>query len=120
MSAAVREEVLASRRVGDGPFLPILTQEPVDGGEVRFQGDRLLVLRRPFPGQDWSTVILSSMRPIAMARLMGIGITLFLCWVLIGLLTINGLTIEATARIQRSERNYSDLYGRLRDGCRPP
>ena len=56
------------------------------------------------------------MRPIAMARLLGIGITLLLCWVLIGLLTIIGMTIEATARIQRSERNYRDLYGRLRDG----
>ena len=116
LSGAAREEVLASRQVGDGPFMPILTQEPVDGGEVRFQGERLLVLRRPFPGQDWSVVILSSKRPIATARLLGIGITLFLCWVLIGLLTIIGMTIEASARIQRSERKYRDLYGRLRDG----
>ena len=116
LSAAAREEVLASRQFGDGPFMPILTQEPVDGGEVRFQGERLLVLRRPFPGQDWSVVILSSMRPIAMARLFGIGVTLFLCWVLIGLLTIIGMTIEATAHIQKAERNYRDLYGRLRDG----
>ena len=61
-------------------------------------------------------VILSSMRSIAMARLLGIGITLLLCWVLIGLLTVIGMTIEATARVQRSERNYRDLYGRLRDG----
>jgi diguanylate cyclase (GGDEF)-like protein/PAS domain S-box-containing protein len=116
LSGAAREEVLASRQFGDGPFMPILTQEPVTGGEVRFQGERLLVLRRPFPGQDWSLVILSSMRPIAMARLLGIGITLLLCWVLIGLLTIIGMTIEATARIQKSERNYRDLYDRLRDG----
>jgi len=116
LSAAAREEVLASRQVGDGPFTPILTQAPVDRGEVRLQGERLLVLRRPFPGQGWSVVILSSMRPIAMARLLGIGMTLLLCWVLIGLLTIIGMTIEATARIQRSERSYRDLYGRLRDG----
>ena len=116
LSPGVMEDLVATRQFGDGPFMPILTQEPADGGEVRFQGERLLVLRRPFPGQDWSVVILSSMRPIAMARLLAIGITLFLCWVLIGLLTVIGLTIEATARIQRSERNYRDLYGRLRDG----
>lgn len=40
LSGAAREEVLASRQIGDGPFMPILMQEPVDGGKVRFQGER--------------------------------------------------------------------------------
>jgi hypothetical protein len=57
-SAAAREKVLASRQFGKGPFRPIQTQEPLDGGEVRFQGERLLVLQQPFPGQGWSVVIL--------------------------------------------------------------
>ncbi len=116
LSGEAREELAASRQFGAGPFAPILTQMPVDGGECLFQGNRLLVLRRPFPFQGWSVVILTSIRPITLARLTGIGATLLFCLVLIGLFTIIGLTIDATAHIQLTERKYRELYGSLRDG----
>ena len=116
LSATAREEVLACRQFGEGPFPAILTQEPVDGAQCLFQGKSFLVRRQPFPWRDWAIVILSPMRPVVMARLMGISITLLLCLVLIGLTTIVGLNINATARIQRSERRYRELYETMRDG----
>ena len=103
LSAAVREEVIASRQFGAGPFAPILAQAPVDGGECRFQGRPYLVLRQPLPLQDWSIVILTSPRPIAVARLQGLSIAILSCLAVLSLLTIIGLTIESTSRVQRSE-----------------
>lgn len=116
LSAAVREQLIASRQFGPGPFAPILAQAPVDGGYCRFQGRPYLILRQPLPFQDWSTVILSSPRPIALARLQGLSIAILSCLAVLSLLTILGLTIESTSRVQRSEDRFRQLYGNLRDG----
>ncbi len=116
LSAAVREQLSASRQFGPGPFTPILAQAPVDKGDCQFQGRCYLVLRQPLPFQNWSTVILTSPYPIAVARLQGLSITILSCLVLLSLLTIIGLTIESTSRVQRSENRFRQLYGNLRDG----
>jgi PAS domain S-box-containing protein len=116
LSAAVREQLIASRQFGPGPFAPILAQAPVDGGDCRFQGKPYLVLRQPIPFQDWSIVILTSPRPIAVARLLGLSLAILACLVVLSLLTIIGLTIESTSRLQRSENRFRQLYGNLRDG----
>lgn len=113
---AVLEQVIASRQFGSGPFPPILDREPEDRGEAWFQGKRQLVLRQPLSWENWSTVILVPSRPIIVGRFLGIALTLLLCSGLIGFLTIMGLTIDATARIQNSERRYRGLYESLRDG----
>jgi len=116
LSPAIREELLASRQFGPGPFTPILTQEPVDRTTCLFQGKSLIALLQPFPWEDWSIVILSPRRPIILARLTGIAITLVFCLGVVGFLTIIGLTIDASARIHSSERRYRVLYDTLRDG----
>ncbi|MDP3182015.1 MAG: PAS domain S-box protein [Desulfobaccales bacterium] len=116
LSAAMREQLSASRQFGPGPFAPILEQAPGDGGDCRFQGRRYLVLRQPLPFQDWSIVILTSSRPIAVARMLGLSIAILSCLVVLSLLTTMGLTIESTLRVQRSENRFRQLYGNLRDG----
>jgi diguanylate cyclase (GGDEF)-like protein/PAS domain S-box-containing protein len=116
LSPATRTELLASRQFGPGPFTPIMTQEPVDRGTCLFQGKNLIALRQPFPWEDWSIVILSSQRPVILARLMGIAVTMVFCLGVVGFLTIIGLTIDASARIHTSERRYRVLYDTLRDG----
>ena len=116
LSGKAREELETSRQFGAGPFAPILTQMPVDGEECLLQGKRQMVLRRALLFQGWSVVLLNSMRPILMSRLTGIGATLLFCLVLIGLFTVIGMTIDATAHIQLTEHKYRELYGSLRDG----
>lgn len=116
LSAETSEELNSSRQFGKGSFRPILTQEPSDGSECLLAGQSLLILRRPFHQTDWSVVILSSLHPISMARLLGIGVTLLLCLILVGLLTIIGMTIGSAAQIQGSERKYRELHDKLRDG----
>ncbi|MFH1596285.1 MAG: PAS domain S-box protein, partial [Pseudomonadota bacterium] len=116
MSAEVREQLIASRQFGPGPFAPILAQAPVDGGDCRFQGRPYLILRQPLPFQDWSTVILSSPRPIAVARLQGLSIAILSCLAVLSMLTIIGMTIESTSRVQRSENRFRQLSDNLRDG----
>jgi PAS domain S-box-containing protein len=116
LTPALREQVLASRQFGTGPFPPILAREPLDRGEAWFQGKRLLVLRQPFPWEDWSMVILSPVCPVILGRFMGLAVTLTVCLGVIAFLTILGLTIDSTARIQTSERQYRGLYESLRDG----
>jgi diguanylate cyclase (GGDEF)-like protein/PAS domain S-box-containing protein len=113
LSAGVREQLSASRQFGPGPFAPILTQAPVDGGDCRFQGQPYLVLRQPLPFQDWSIVILTSPRPIAVARLLGIIATIFSCLVVLSLLTIIGLTIESTSTLQQSENALQESMKEL-------
>jgi PAS domain S-box-containing protein len=116
LPAAVQEQLIASRQFGPGPFVPILAEAPVDGGYCRFQSRRYLVLRQPLPFQDWSIVILTSPRPIAVARMLGLSIAILACLAVLSLLTIIGLTIESTSRVQRSENRFRQLYGNLRDG----
>jgi diguanylate cyclase (GGDEF)-like protein/PAS domain S-box-containing protein len=116
LSARVREELVASRQFGKGPFPAILAREPQNGEEDQIQGKQLVVDRQAFPWQDWALVTLTSMRPVTLARLVGIGVTLSLCLMLIGLSTIFGLNINAAARIQRSEKRYRELYETMQDG----
>ncbi len=116
LSAKVKEELLVSQQFGKGPFPAILDHEPLSGDECQLQGKRLVVDRQSFPWQDWALVTLTSLRPVTLARLVGIGVTLFLCLILIGLSTIFGLNINAAARIQRSEKRYRELYETMQDG----
>ncbi len=116
LSAKVKEELLASKQFGKGPFPAILDREPQSGEEFRLQGKRLMVDRQSFPWQDWALVTLTPMRPVTLARLVGIGVTLFLCLIVIGLTTIFGLNISAAAHIQRSEKRYRELYETMQDG----
>ncbi len=116
LAPATQEILISSRQFGPGPFKSILAREPVDRMELLFQGKRLLALRQPFPWEDWSVVILSPMHPVIIGRLMGITVTLLLCFVVIGLMTIIGLTIDSTARLQRTERKYRELYEKLGEG----
>jgi diguanylate cyclase (GGDEF)-like protein/PAS domain S-box-containing protein len=115
LSPAIREQVLAFHQFGPGPVTPILTREPVDGAETLFQGERLTAMLQPFPWKDWSIVILSPLRPIVMARLTGIAITLLFCLLLVSLMAIIGLTIDSTARIQSSERRLRESEKRFSD-----
>lgn len=116
LSDETREQLVASRQFGSGPFAPILDREPVDGGEYPFEGKRHLALRWPFPWEDWSIFIMVPLRPIILNRLTGIAATLLVCVGVIGFLTVIGLTIDSTARIQSSEKRYRILYDNLRDG----
>ena len=116
LSPAAQEHLAASRQFGPGPFAPILTQEPLDGGQALFEGKRQVALRWPFPWEDWTIVSLMPMYPIILGRLVGIGVTLLVCLGVLGFLSIIGMTIDSTAQIQSSEKRYRDLYDNLRDG----
>jgi PAS domain S-box-containing protein len=109
LSATVREKLLASRQFGNGPFMPLLAQEPVDKGECLLERKRFFVVHQPIPWEGWSIVILGSMRPIVQARFLGISVTLILGLLLIGFLTIIAMTIESAARVTTSERLYRTL-----------
>ena len=88
LTETVKQELIASRQFGDGPFTPILGQETVDGGKYLFQGQTMMALRRPAPWEDWSIVILDSVWPISQARLLGISITLLLNLALVGFFAV--------------------------------
>jgi diguanylate cyclase (GGDEF)-like protein/PAS domain S-box-containing protein len=116
LSPETRIHLVASRQFGPGPFSQILTREPVDGGKYLFEGKHQVALRWPFPWENWSIFIMTPSYPIIVGRLMGIGVTLVCCLGIIGFLSIIGMTIDSTDRIQRSERRYRILYDNLRDG----
>lgn len=109
LSARSKEELLASRQFGEGPFTPILTQELVDGGECLLQGNRLLVVRHPLPWEGWSIVFFGSMRPIVQARLLGISITLLFCLLFIGFIIIITIIIESSSRITKESLKKRNL-----------
>ncbi len=102
----VSRQVALTRQFGAGPFPAILDSEPAEGSQIVFQGQRFLIHRYSFPYQGWSLVHLGPMASIAVSRLMGIGTTLILCLALLGLLLGWDMSIEATARLRTSERNY--------------
>jgi PAS domain S-box-containing protein len=108
LSEKAKGEVIASRQFGDGPFTPILEQEPVDGGKYLLQGKTMMVLRRPAPWEDWSIVVFGSVWPISQARLLGISITLFLNLALIAFFAIIVIMREGEERFRHLFENAAD------------
>jgi len=106
LSDEVYRKVAASRQFGDGPFPPLLDQKPPPQGDILFQGRPFMMLRLPFPYDGWSLVHLGPVAPVALSRLLAISATLILCLALLGLLLGWDLSIEATARLRKSERDY--------------
>ena len=117
LSETVKQELIASQQFGDGPFTPILDQEPVDGGKYLFQGKTMMALRRPAPWEDWSIVILDSVWPISQARLLGISITLLLNLVLVGFVAVVVIMREGEERFRHLFENAADSLI-LHDGDR--
>jgi len=109
LSASTKQEILTSRQFNDGPFVPILTKEPMDGSECQLYGKRLRVTRQVIPKGGLNVFIMDSLWPVIEARLLGIIITLLVCLLLIGSLSIVAITIESAARITTSERLYRTL-----------
>jgi PAS domain S-box-containing protein len=104
-----RLELIASRQFGEGPFAPILEREPRNGEECLLEGKRLMVLRQSLPFQGWTIVTLSPMQSIALARLLGISVTMLCCSGLIGFLFVMDTTLESTSRLAASESLYRSL-----------
>jgi PAS domain S-box-containing protein len=109
LSDKAKQEIRSSRQFGEGPFAPILTKEPVDGGECQWQGKRLMVMRRALPWKGWSVVMIGPLWPIIEARLLGISLTLLVCLLFVGSLGIVAMTIESAGRVTTSERLYRTL-----------
>ena len=108
LTEKVREELLASRQFGGGPFTPILDQEPVDGGKYLLQRKTMMALRRPGPLEDWSIVIFDSVWPISQARLLGISITIFLNLALIAFFAVIVIMREGEERFRHLFENAAD------------
>ncbi len=108
LTEKVKEELIASRQFGGGPFTPILDQEPVDGGKYLLQGKTMMALRRPAPWEDWSIVIFDSVWPISQARLLGISITLFLNLALIAFFAVIVIMREGEERFRQLFENAAD------------
>jgi PAS domain S-box-containing protein len=108
LTEKVKAELIASRQFGDGPFTPILEQEPVDGGKYLLQGKTMMALRRPAPWKDWSIVIFDSVWPISQARLLGISITLFLNLALIAFFAAIVIMREGEERFRQLFENTAD------------
>jgi PAS domain S-box-containing protein len=110
LSEKAKGEVIASRQFGDGPFTPILDQEPVDGGRYLLRGKTMMALRRPAPWEDWSIVVFGSVWPISQARLLGISITLFLNLALISFFTVIVIMREGEERFRHLFENAADSF----------
>ncbi len=108
LSEKAKVEVIASRQFGDGPFTPILDQEPVDGGKYLLQGKTMMALRRPAPWEDWSIVVFDSVWPISQARLLGISITLLLNLALIAFFAVIVIMREGEERFRHLFENAAD------------
>jgi PAS domain S-box-containing protein len=108
LTGKAKEELIASRQFGGGPFTPILDQEPVDGGKYPLRGKTMVALRRPAPWEDWSIVIFDSVWPISQARLLGISITLFLNLALIAFCAVIVTMREGEERFRQLFENAAD------------
>jgi PAS domain S-box-containing protein len=108
LSSAVKQELLASRQFGNGPFTPILDRKPEDKSKLLLEGKRFMGLMRPVPGEDCSLVIFGSTWPIAQARLLGISATLLFFLGSIGFLAI--LVV-----MRESEEGFRQLFENAND-----
>jgi PAS domain S-box-containing protein len=108
LTSKVREELIASRQFGDGPFIPIMDQEPVDGGRYLLQGKPMMALRRPVPWEDWSIVIFDSVWPISQARLLGISIALLLDLAMVAFFAVVVIMREGEEHFRHLFENAAD------------
>jgi PAS domain S-box-containing protein len=108
LSAAIKQDLLASRQFGNGPFTPILDRKPADKSELLLEGKRFMALVRPIPGEDCSVVVFGSTWPVDQARLLGISATMLFCLLLIGFLTI-------VVIMRESEEGFRQLFDHATD-----
>ena len=108
LSAAIKQELLASSQFGNGTFPPILDRKPADKSELLLEGKRFITLMRPIPGDDCSVVVFGSTWSIAQARLLGISATMFFCSLLLGFLTI-------VVIMRGSEEGFRQLFDHATD-----
>ncbi len=117
LTKTAKAELTASRQFGEGPFPPILNQEPVDGGKYLVQEKTMMAARRPAAWEDWSIVILGSIWPISQARLLGISITLLLNLALVGFAAVIIIMREGEEHFRQLFENAADSLI-LHDGDR--
>jgi PAS domain S-box-containing protein len=108
LSAAIKQELLASRQFGNGPFTPILDRKPADKSELLFEGKRFMALMRPIPCEDCSVVIFGSTWPVAQARLLAISATLLFFLGSIGFLS-------SLVVMRESEEGFRQLFENAND-----
>lgn len=109
LSEAERQQIIASKQFGSGPWPSVLASCPQSGEIVRFQGGERLYLSKPIGEPGWQIVALGATSVIMAARGLGLALTIFLCLTFVGLLLVWETTMAASVRIGASERLYQSL-----------
>jgi len=77
-----RTELSASGQFKTVSFEPLLEREPVGGSYLKLAGKSVYALRLPISVEGWSIVSMLETRPIALSRMLGIGITFVISMVI--------------------------------------
>lgn len=111
MNEETTKELITSAQFGPGPFPAILNQTPVDGKEYQLGGQRMMTQTQPTLMEGWTLFQFGSVQPIALYRLMGVGVILAFGLALIGFYVTWDLEAYKTARIAVAEKPIEGLIG---------
>lgn len=103
------QNLSASRQFGKGPFLPVMSEEPIDGREVVIHGRHYLVTRR-FIDQKWSIVLFHPTALITLHRLLAIIITFTFCILNISFFIGTQRTWRSAAEIASCESRFRIIF----------
>lgn len=105
----IQQNLSASRQFGKGPFLPVMSEEPIDGREVVLHGRHYLVTRR-FIDQKWSIVLFHPTVLITLHRLLVIIITFTFCILNISFFIGTQRTWRSAAEIASCESRFRIIF----------
>jgi len=109
LTPEAKASLAGTRQFGQGPFRALFPKEPKDGDEIRLADEWQSVLRRPAPMEGWSLLLFRPLREVGIARLIGIGATLFLCLVALAIFVVAEISFVSAGELARSEQRYRSL-----------
>ncbi len=116
MADETRKSLIASKRFGPGSFLPVLAQEPANGGKVFFQGRTYHAARKGLDRAGWSFVYLQPTTDLIIYRLFGITLTFGACVLIIFFHTAFLRFEKSAVQIARSHALLASTIESTADG----
>ncbi|MEI7671776.1 MAG: diguanylate cyclase [Deltaproteobacteria bacterium] len=110
LTAENRQNVIAGRQFGPGPFSAILSRQPFDGEETTFNGRSFVVMRKTMNREGWTLITFETIEMVRLYRFMGAVITFAFCILTIGMSVFFKNSLESTALIAIFEGRFRAIF----------
>ncbi|MDP8218706.1 MAG: PAS domain S-box protein [Candidatus Theseobacter exili] len=103
LSKDVEKKIVENRQFGKGPFLSILNKKPDNNDVVLLKNRKMTVLMKPVGEGNWTMVLFVDATRISLFRIIGLGITVFACAVILA-------SEKDIMKVRRNESYFRTIF----------